>query len=83
MASSFEVATLRDVVSSEGFLIVTPGIRPIAATSDDQKRVTTFARAIASGSDYVVIGRPVTQAVDRREVVRQMLAETDQTLNGL
>ena len=82
VASSFEVATIRDVVSSEGFLIVTPGIRPIAATSDDQKRVTTFARAIASGSDYVVIGRPVTQAVDRREAVRQMLAETDQTLNG-
>lgn len=78
VASPNEVSLIRDVVSSEGFLIVTPGIRPVAATSDDQKRVTTFARAIANGSDHVVVGRPITQAVNRRDAVRLMLAEAEQ-----
>ncbi|MBS3802997.1 MAG: orotidine-5'-phosphate decarboxylase [Oleiphilaceae bacterium] len=45
-----------------GFKLITPGIRPAEASHGDQKRVVTPAEAIAAGSDYLVIGRPVTQA---------------------
>lgn len=83
VASPNEVGLIRSVVPSRDFVIVTPGIRPIAATSDDQKRVTTFERAIANGSDYVVVGRPITQAVDRKLAVRLMLTETGQVENDL
>ena len=46
------------------FSLVTPGIRPLDAAADDQRRIVTPAQAIADGSDYLVIGRPVTQAKD-------------------
>jgi len=47
-----------------GFCLVTPGIRPAQDGRNDQQRVMTPAAAIAAGSDYLVIGRPVTQAAD-------------------
>jgi len=43
---------------------VTPGIRPVSAMADDQRRVVTPAQAIANGSSYLVIGRPITQSPD-------------------
>jgi orotidine-5'-phosphate decarboxylase len=46
------------------FCLVTPGIRPAQAGMDDQKRVMTPEVAIASGADYLVIGRPITRAED-------------------
>ncbi len=46
------------------FSLVTPGIRPAHGAKDDQQRVMTPADAIAAGADYLVIGRPVTQAPD-------------------
>lgn len=48
----------------EGFVTVTPGIRFADATSDDQVRITTPARAREIGSDYIVVGRPITAAAD-------------------
>ena len=47
-----------------GFLTVTPGVRFADAAGDDQKRVTTPAEAKAIGADYIVVGRPITQADD-------------------
>ena len=47
-----------------GFLTVTPGVRFADAVGDDQKRVTTPAEAKAIGADYIVVGRPITQAND-------------------
>jgi orotidine-5'-phosphate decarboxylase len=46
------------------FCLVTPGIRPVFAGSDDQKRVMTPAQAVQAGVDYMVIGRPITKAAD-------------------
>lgn len=46
------------------FLLVTPGVRPVSAAADDQRRVMTPAQAVAAGSDYLVIGRPITAAAD-------------------
>jgi len=46
------------------FCLVTPGIRPVNADSDDQKRIMTPAEAIVAGSHYLVIGRPITKADD-------------------
>jgi orotidine-5'-phosphate decarboxylase len=77
VASAQEAAIIREAVERPGFLIVTPGIRPKAATNDDQKRVTTFMQAINAGSDMVVIGRPILQATDRPAFVRQIAAELE------
>jgi orotidine-5'-phosphate decarboxylase len=44
------------------FLLVTPGIRPNASDSNDQKRIATPTKALVSGANYLVIGRPITQA---------------------
>ena len=46
----------------ESFCLVTPGIRPVDASHGEQKRITTPRQAIENGADYLVIGRPVTQA---------------------
>jgi orotidine-5'-phosphate decarboxylase len=56
-------------------VLVTPGIRPAGAASGDQKRVTTPAEAIKSGADYLVVGRPVTEAADPRAAAEAIVAE--------
>lgn len=57
------------------FLKVTPGIRPQDAALGDQKRVMTPAMAIASGADYLVVGRPITRAADPLAVLKSINAE--------
>jgi len=63
VCSAQEAALLKGECGND-FCLVTPGIRPAGATLDDQQRVMTPAKAIAAGADYLVIGRPVTQAPD-------------------
>ena len=75
VASPREVTSIRSAITRTNFLTVTPGIRPETATNDDQKRVTTLRQALAGGSDYAVIGRPITQAADRLAAVEQIVAE--------
>lgn len=75
VASPHEVEAVRKAVPRKDFVTVTPGIRSIFATDDDQKRVTTLREACALGSDYVVIGRPITQAKDRLEAVDRLIRE--------
>jgi orotidine-5'-phosphate decarboxylase len=55
--------------------LVTPGIRPAGAASGDQKRIMTPARAVAAGSDYLVVGRPVLEAGDPKAAAEAILAE--------
>jgi len=59
----------------EDFLTVTPGIRFAGAAADDQSRITTPARAREIGSDYIVVGRPVTKAEDPVAAYEQCLTD--------
>jgi orotidine-5'-phosphate decarboxylase len=63
VASPHEVALVREACGSD-FLIVTPGIRPAGAARGDQARAATPAAALAAGADYIVVGRPITEATD-------------------
>ncbi|MBU2897922.1 orotidine-5'-phosphate decarboxylase [Vibrio hepatarius] len=56
----------------EAFKLVTPGIRPIGADNGDQKRIMTPVDAIEAGSDYLVIGRPITQAKEPAQVLTEI-----------
>lgn len=74
VCSSRETAVLREQLAA-GFRLVTPGIRPAGSQADDQRRVMTPADAISNGSDYLVIGRPVTRADDPVGVLRTINSE--------
>lgn len=74
VASALEASWIRRSLEPP-FLVVTPGIRPAGADRGDQKRVATPADAVAAGSDYLVVGRPVTQAADPRAALAAVLAE--------
>ncbi len=65
-----------------GMLLVTPGIRPEGAAAGDQKRVATPAEAIRNGADYLVVGRPVTQAPDPRAATEAIVAEIGEEKMG-
>ncbi|MEW5962134.1 MAG: orotidine-5'-phosphate decarboxylase [Pseudomonadota bacterium] len=67
IASGQEAARIRHAIGPD-FLIVTPGIRLGGSAMDDQERVMTPDHAIAAGADYIVVGRPITQADDPRAV---------------
>jgi len=74
LASPLEIAPIRKACG-EKILIVTPGVRPIGAAAEDQRRIASPIMAIAAGADYLIIGRPVVQAKDPRAVVKQILKE--------
>ena len=59
----------------EDFSLVTPGIRPAGSAAGDQTRVLTPLDAVRAGADYLVIGRPITQAVDPLEALRRIAEE--------
>lgn len=73
VCSPQEVEILRNACGEE-FKLVTPGIRPIGADFGDQRRVMTPTAAIRAGSDYLVIGRPITKADNPAEVLRSINA---------
>jgi orotidine-5'-phosphate decarboxylase len=79
VCSAEEVARLRGVVARKTCL-VTPGIRPAGSAGDDQKRIMTPARAIAAGSDYLVVGRPIVEASDPEAAAEAIQAEIAQAL---
>lgn len=74
VCSSQEVVSLNKALNDE-FLFVTPGIRPAFASKDDQQRIMTPAEAVTAGSDYLVIGRPITQADKPLEALELIMAE--------
>ena len=79
VASPLEVKLIRKAVEKK-FRVVTPGVRPLTADLNDQKRVYTPAQAIREGADYLVIGRPITQAQDPSKAFEMIALEIDQGL---
>ena len=77
VASVHETKPIKEKYGSE-FKVLTPGIRPEGFAKQDQARVATPSRAREMGSDYIVVGRPVTKSDDPKSVVEQILHE----LNG-
>lgn len=74
VCSAQEAEMLRAELGRD-FLLVTPGIRPAGSSSDDQSRIMTPAKAIQAGADYLVIGRPITQAADPIAVLQAISTE--------
>lgn len=74
VCSALEASTLRNV-RGDKFCLVTPGIRPAGDENADQRRVVTPAAALAAGSDYLVIGRPITAAADPLTALQRVREE--------
>jgi orotidine-5'-phosphate decarboxylase len=74
VASPAEAAAVRAAVG-RGMTIVTPGIRPAGTALGDQKRLATPASAVRSGADYLVVGRPITEAPDPPAAANAILTE--------
>jgi orotidine-5'-phosphate decarboxylase len=74
VCSPEEVGNLRQVLGPD-VTLVTPGIRPAGADAGDQQRISTPADALRAGADYLVVGRPITQATDPQAAARAILAE--------
>jgi len=76
VASSWEIKEIRKVCG-EDFVILTPGIRPMGKSSDDQKRVMTPREAIKLGADFLVIGRPIRNAANPVKAAKEILREME------
>ena len=74
VASPLEIELIRETCGKD-FKILTPGIRPAFAETNDQKRIATPAEALRKGADFLVIGRPITAAENRREAFLKILEE--------
>ncbi len=79
VSSPVEAAALRKVIGHQ-MVLVTPGIRPAGAATGDQKRIMTPSRAIAAGSDYLVVGRPIVEADDPKAAADIIQAEIKQAV---
>jgi orotidine-5'-phosphate decarboxylase len=80
ISSPNEIRLIRAQSRAPGFLVVTPGIRLLGATGDDQKRTASPYDAIVRGADYLVVGRPILRAADPREATRQIIDEMARAL---
>lgn len=79
VCSAQEATLLRQQIGPD-FLLVTPGIRPAGSEAGDQTRILTPARAMEAGADYLVVGRPITQADDPVTALQRINAEIDNYL---
>ncbi len=74
VASPREVPLIREVCGSD-FLVVTPGVRPAFAATDDQKRIMTPGEAVRAGAGYLVIGRPISSAAEPLKAAEAIIEE--------
>ncbi len=73
VCSPLETMMLKKDLGKE-FILVTPGVRPTGSVSDDQQRIMTPQQALQAGSDYLVIGRPITAAKDPLKSLQGIIA---------
>ncbi len=78
VCSPLEAKPVRSVIADTSFNLVTPGVRPSFAATDDQKRIMTPADALAAGASFLVIGRPITAAEDPLKNLNLILQEVGQ-----
>jgi len=71
VCSAWEAKQLKATLGND-FKLITPGIRPVGAASDDQKRIMTPVEAMDVGADYLVIGRPITQSENPQSVLEKI-----------
>jgi orotidine-5'-phosphate decarboxylase len=76
VASPEETAAIREACGPD-LIIVTPGVRPEGSVGDDQARTKTPAAAIAAGADYIVVGRPITDAAEPRAAALSIIERLD------
>jgi orotidine-5'-phosphate decarboxylase len=81
VCSPIEIGSVRETVG-QALKIVTPGVRPAGSDSGDQKRVMTPGDAIRAGADYLVVGRPITQAADPVAAAKAVVAEVAKALSA-
>jgi orotidine-5'-phosphate decarboxylase len=74
VSSGLEAPRLRRELGDR-FLVIVPGVRPVANRSDDQKRVVDVRQAFLNGADHVVVGRPIRMAPDPLTLVQDMQRE--------
>lgn len=74
VCSPQEVSVLKQQLGQD-FCLVTPGVRPSGSAAGDQQRVMTPSQALQSGSDYLVIGRPITAAPDPVQALKNIIDE--------
>lgn len=82
VASPQEVAAIKKQTATRGLKVVTPGIRPSTGATDDQRRTLTPFEAIAAGSDYLVVGRPIIAARNPAEAAAEIAAEMERALSA-
>jgi len=82
VCAATEAPKMRQILGSE-LVIVTPGIRPAGSAANDQRRVMTPKDAIEAGSDYLVVGRPISQANDPGAAADAVVAEIDAALKTM
>ena len=73
VCSAQEAKILREMLGAD-FALVTPGIRPEGSNADDQKRIVTPKQAMLNGSTHLVMGRPITQAANPNQTLKDILA---------
>lgn len=72
VASPQEIQLIKEECG-EDFIVVSPGIRPAGSPKDDQKRTMTAEEAFSAGADFIVVGRPITAAVDKAKAVNDLI----------
>ena len=80
IASGHEAKAIKEL--GPKLLVITPGIRPDGYPEDDQKRKTTPADAISAGADYLVVGRPITDAMDPRKAAAEMIGQMQKAFDA-
>jgi orotidine-5'-phosphate decarboxylase len=78
LVCSPEEATALRKIAGPDMALVTPGIRPMGSAAGDQKRIMSPSRAIRSGADYLVVGRPITEASDPQQAAEAIVKEIAQ-----